>query len=244
MLKVRDLTAGYGQVPVLRGIYFHVSAGEIVCLIGSNGAGKTTTLRTVSGLLAPAKGSILFEGKEIAGRPAEEIVRQGLVHCPEGRQVFGGMTVRDNLLLGSVCIPRERRKALFEERLAWLLELFPRLAERLKQDAGTLSGGEQQMLALARALVSRPRLLMLDEPSLGLAPLVIREIFDTLVKLREEGMTILLVEQNARMALRIADRGYILEVGRIIMDAPARDLLEDEEVRRAYLGKGYREVWE
>jgi branched-chain amino acid transport system ATP-binding protein len=222
-----------------------VSPGEIVTLIGANGAGKSTLLRCIAGLLAPRAGEISFNGAPAQGVPAERIVARGIALVPEGRQIFAAMSVRENLLLGGyVAAHRDgggKGRAPDPDRI---YALFPVLGERREQLAGTLSGGEQQMLAMGRALMTDPRLVMMDEPSMGLAPLVVREIFRTIARLRDEGRTILLVEQNARAALRIADRGYVIETGRIVLEGEAAMLLRDREVQRAYLGKGYTQVWE
>jgi len=245
MLKVRNLEAGYGALKVLRQVSLHVSAGEIVTLIGANGAGKSTLLRALSGLLAPRGGEVLFDGASIRGLPAERVVGLGIALVPEGRQVFAAMSVEENLVLGGYVAARRGRDGEGTARaLDQIYGLFPILRERCAQLAGTLSGGEQQMLAMGRALMTDPRLLMMDEPSMGLAPLVVRDIFRAVQRLREEGRTVLLVEQNARAALRIADRGYVIETGRLVLEGEAGFLLRDREVQRAYLGKGYRDVWE
>ena len=245
MLKVRNLEAGYGPLKVLKQVSLHVSAGEIVTLIGANGAGKSTLLRALSGLLAPGGGEVLFDGKSIRGLPAERVVDLGIALVPEGRQVFAAMSVRENLILGGYVAARRGRDGQGTPRaLEQVYELFPVLRERTEQLAGTLSGGEQQMLAMGRALMTDPRLLMMDEPSMGLAPLIVRDIFRAIQRLRDEGRTVLLVEQNARAALRIADRGYVIETGKLVLEGEAGFLLSDREVQRAYLGKGYREVWE
>ncbi len=237
MLEVRDLKVNYGAIKALHGISLRVNQGEIVTLIGSNGAGKSTTLRTISGLLRPASGDILFEGASIRATPPHEIVRLGLVQSPEGRGVFPNMTVDENLQLGAFVRPASERGAIAADRER-ALGLFPRLRERLKQSAGTLSGGEQQMLAMARALIAKPRLLLLDEPSLGLAPQIVQTIFKIIRDINASGTTILLVEQNANMALRVAHRAYVLEVGRITMEGAAAELAQSDEVRKAYLGHG------
>jgi len=245
MLKVRNLEAGYGPLKVLRQVSLHVSAGEIVTLIGANGAGKSTLLRALAGLLAPRDGDVLFDGKPVRGLPAERVVDLGIALVPEGRQVFAAMSVRENLVLGGYVAARRGRDGEGTSRaLELVYSLFPVLRDRTGQLAGTLSGGEQQMLAMGRALMTDPRLLMMDEPSMGLAPLVVRDIFRAIQRLRDEGRTVLLVEQNARAALRIADRGYVIETGRLVLEGEAGFLLGDREVQRAYLGKGYREVWE
>jgi branched-chain amino acid transport system ATP-binding protein len=232
MLEVSDLHAGYGRVEVLRGVSFHVARGEIVVLIGPNGAGKTTTLKAVAGLLPARQGDIRFEGRQVAGTPAHRLVRDGIALIPEGRMVFPDQTVRDNLLLGAF----GRRGDGIEADIERHFGRFPILREREGQLAGTLSGGEQQMLAIARGLMARPRLLLLDEPSLGLAPRLVREVFGVLPRLREEGLTLLLVEQMALLALGIADRAYVLERGRIVLEGTGQDLLRDPAVARAYLG--------
>ena len=244
MLTVTSADAYYGNVQALKGVSLHVNEGEIVALIGANGAGKTSTLRTISGLLAPQRGSISFRGRAIGGLPPERVVRLGISQVPENRRLFASLTVRDNLLLGAYHLSwREKRSSLTRE-LGQVWELFPVLKERAHQLAGTLSGGEQQMLAIGRALMSRPRLMLLDEPSLGLAPRAVRTIFDAIPRFRERGLTVLLVEQNARAALRIANRAYVLETGRVVMEGSSQDLLDQREVQRAYLGRGYRQVWE
>lgn len=237
MLDVQGLVAGYGKVQVLHELTLTVPKGSLVTLIGSNGAGKTTTLRTISGMIKPEAGRIAFGGRDIAGLPPHQISRLGMAHSPEGRRVFSTLSVLDNLLLGA--FPRltgARARGDVTADLERMFELFPRLRERRDQLAGTLSGGERQMLAIARALMSRPKLLMLDEPSLGLAPLVVRGIFATIRELHAQGVTILLVEQNANLALQYADRGYVLEAGRITISGPASDLASDDRVRQAYLG--------
>jgi branched-chain amino acid transport system ATP-binding protein len=245
MLKVRNLEAGYGPLKVLSQVSLHVSAGEIVTLIGANGAGKSTLLRALSGLLVPHGGEILFDGRSIRGLPAERVVDLGIALVPEGRQVFAAMSVHENLVLGGYVAARRTRDARgTAAALERVFALFPVLRERTEQLAGTLSGGEQQMLAMGRALMTDPRLLMMDEPSMGLAPLIVRDIFRAIQQLRGEGRTVLLVEQNARAALRIADRGYVIETGKLVLEGEAGFLLGDREVQRAYLGKGYREVWE
>ncbi len=233
LLEVRDLRVAYGQIEAVRGISFDVDAGEVVALIGSNGAGKTTTLRTLSGLQQPSAGEVRFDGKRIDGEQAHEIVALGVAHAPEGRRLFPRMTIRENLDLGAY----RRNDGEVEADVAMVYEMFPVLAERRTQTAGTLSGGEQQMLAIGRALMSRPRLLMLDEPSMGLSPLVMATIFSTLADLKARGTTLLLVEQNAQAALGLADHGHVLETGRIVLSGTGADLLQDEGVRKAYLGE-------
>ena len=235
LLEVRDLVTAYGSIEALHGVSFRVEEGEIVALLGANGAGKTTALRTISGLLRPRSGEVRFAGERIDVRPAHEIVRLGLAQVPEGRWIFTLMTVDENLRLGAYAEPRVPQGALDR-----VFALFPRLAERRSQVAGTLSGGEQQMLAMARALMTRPRLLLLDEPSMGLAPVLVRAIFHTVAEINREGTTILLVEQNANAALRLARRAYVLENGRIALEGPGPDLARNEAVRQAYLGVGAR----
>ncbi len=233
LLQLRGVCAHYGPIQALHGISLELREGEIVALIGANGAGKTTTLRTVSGMLPASAGSILFDGEEIAGRPAHRIVAKGLAHAPEGRGIFLNLTVRENLELGAFL--RRDEEAVERDR-EYALGLFPRLRERIDQVAGTLSGGEQQMLAIARALMSAPRLLLLDEPSLGLAPRIVERIFEALVEVNRRGTSLLLVEQNAALALQMADRAYVLETGSIILEGTGKELLASPEVRRAYLG--------
>jgi branched-chain amino acid transport system ATP-binding protein len=235
MLKVENLHVSYGHIEVLKGISFSVEIGEIVALIGSNGAGKTTTLSTISGLLRPTAGKISWKGEQINSAAIENIVASGLAHCPEGRRIFPGLNVRENLLTGTAS--RRFRKAEVEDDLAQVFELFPRLKERIKQGGWSLSGGEQQMLAIGRALMSRPNLLMLDEPSLGLAPIVIEQLFDKILELNKRtGLGVLLVEQNSAMALEIANRAFVLETGTITLSGPAETLAQDPRIREAYLG--------
>jgi branched-chain amino acid transport system ATP-binding protein len=244
MLRVESLSAFYGAIQALRNVSLHVNPGEMVTLLGANGAGKTTLMKVLSGLHPPAKGKVLFQGMSIGGLPAERILRLGMGQVPEGRQIFAPLSVLDNLVLGAyVRYKGEEKKEVLLD-LEAIFELFPILRERKKQRAGTLSGGEQQMLAIGRAMMARPRLLLLDEPSLGLAPLVVSGIFKIIQELRSRSTTILLVEQNAKAALKVADRGYVLETGRIILEGETEDLLNNREVQRAYLGKEYREVWE
>ena len=233
MLKIDNLHVYYGAIHAIKGVSLEVNQGEIVTLIGANGAGKSTTLRTISGLLKPKEGTIAFEGQSIGGVPAHEIVKQGISQVPEGRRIFAEMTVMENLELGA--FTRSDKDGIKAD-LKTVFERFPRLEERKEQLAGTLSGGEQQMLAMGRALMSRPRLLLLDEPSMGLAPLLIREIFSIIVDINKTGTTVLLVEQNANMALSIAHRAYVLETGRITLSGDAKELAASEEVRKAYLG--------
>jgi len=244
MLRVESLSAFYGAIQALWNISIHISSGEIVTLLGANGAGKTTLLKTISGIHPPSKGRLWFSGQNITGLPAEHILRLGVGQVPEGRQIFAPLNVMDNLILGAyVRFKGEEKKDVLKD-LDPIFDLFPILRERAKQRAGTLSGGEQQMLAIGRALMSRPQLLLLDEPSMGLAPIVMSNIFKKVQSLRTRGMTLLLVEQNAKAALKMADRGYVLETGRILMEGEAEDLLNNKEVQRAYLGKEYREIWE
>ena len=232
MLKVEDLHVYYGSIHAIKGISFEVNEGEIVTLIGANGAGKSTTLNTITGLLKPRSGSVTFEEHNIVGVPAHKIVSHGLALCPEGRRVFLQMTVQENLEMGGYTRPAGEIDASLED----VYTRFPRLKERYKQTAGTLSGGEQQMLAMGRALMSKPKLLMLDEPSMGLAPILVEQIFDIIKELHQAGTTILLVEQNAQMALSVADRAYVLETGTVSMSGSAKELLTDERVQKAYLG--------
>lgn len=232
MLKVEDIHVYYGSIYAIKGISFEVNEGEIVTLIGANGAGKSTTLKTVSGMMRPKQGDVVFGGKSLLGVKPHAVVGMGMAHCPEGRRIFQEMTVQENLEMGAYTRPKSEITGSIEH----VYDLFPRLKERYRQVAGTMSGGEQQMLAMGRAMMSKPKLLMLDEPSMGLAPLLVEEIFRIIQDLNKTGTTILLVEQNARMALSIADRGYVLETGNIVTSAPASDLLKDESVKKAYLG--------
>jgi branched-chain amino acid transport system ATP-binding protein len=233
ILRVENLAVNYGAIQALQGISFHVEEGEIVTLIGANGAGKSTTLNTISGLLHAAAGSVYYEGKNLAGVPADEIVKMGIIQVPEGRKIFAPLTVRENLEMGAYT--RSDRDEIAES-MNRVFASFPRLEERLSQLGGTLSGGEQQMLAMGRALMARPKLLLMDEPSMGLAPILVEEIFDIIEKISEQGVSILLVEQNAAMALSVADRAYVLETGRIVLEGPAQQVLEDPDVQKAYLG--------
>ncbi len=233
MLEVRDLNVFFGVIQAIKNVSFDVNQGEVVALIGANGAGKTTTLHTVTGLLPAASGTITLDGKDLGKVPAHKIVSMGMAHVPEGRRVFAQLSVYDNLKLGA--FTRKDKKEI-EESLEMVFEFFPRLKERRNQVAGTLSGGEQQMLAMGRALMSKPRIILMDEPSMGLSPLYVTEIFEIIKKIKSEGTTVLLVEQNANMALQVADRAYVLETGKIIMDGKASDLMNDERVRKAYLG--------
>ncbi|HEV8672929.1 MAG TPA: ABC transporter ATP-binding protein [Methylomirabilota bacterium] len=234
MLQITDLHVYYGEIHALKGATLSVAHGEIVALLGPNGAGKTTTLKTISGLLAPRRGEVLLEGRSLVGVPSHEIVQRGIAHVPEGRKIFNRLTVVENLELGAYV----RSDGAIGEDLEQVFAIFPRLRERRSQVAGTLSGGEQQMLAIGRALMARPRLLLLDEPSMGLAPVLVEQIFETVQGINRQGTPILLVEQNAAMALTIAHRGYVLETGRIVLEGPARGLAENVEIRRAYLGEG------
>jgi branched-chain amino acid transport system ATP-binding protein len=235
MLKVDNLHVSYGHIEVLKGISFSVDIGEIVALIGGNGAGKTTTLSTISGLVRPTSGSIAWKGEHIQNIPVEAIVGSGLAHCPEGRRIFPGLTVLENLMTGTAS--RRYKRSEIDQDLALVFELFPRLKERIKQGGWSLSGGEQQMLAIGRALMSRPNLLMLDEPSLGLAPIVIEQVFDRIVELNKRtGLGVLLVEQNSAMALEIASRAFVLETGTITLSGPSAVLADDPRIREAYLG--------
>ena len=234
MLKVTDLCVNYGVIPALRGISFEVGEKEVVALIGANGAGKTTILHTVTGLIEPASGKIEFLGTDITKTPAHKIVGMGMAHVPEGRRVFPEMTVYENLMMGAFTRKDPAEK---QETLAQVYSHFPRLKERAKQMAGTLSGGEQQMLAMGRALMSRPKILLMDEPSMGLSPILVSEIFQIIEDVSREGTTVLLVEQNAKKALSIADRAYVLETGNITLGGNASDLLHNDEIRKAYLGE-------
>jgi branched-chain amino acid transport system ATP-binding protein len=233
LLRLEDVHAGYGPITALRGLHLTVAPGELVCLIGANGAGKSSTLRAISGLLAPSQGRIVFDGREIQGEAPAGILKSGIAHCPEGRRVFPHMTVEENLAMGAYV--RSDRTAIAAD-VAAVGRHFPILLDRRRQMAGTLSGGEQQMLAIARALMARPRLILFDEPSLGLAPTVVEMTFSIIADIRRRGTTVLMVEQNAYAALRMADRAYVMETGRIVLEGRARDLLDDDHVRRAYLG--------
>jgi branched-chain amino acid transport system ATP-binding protein len=242
MLRLASVTAGYGSVEVLHGVSLHVDRGEIVTIVGANGAGKSTLLNAVAGVVRPAAGRVSFDSAEITAAQPEIVVGTGCVLVPEGRQIFPDLSVQDNLLLGGYLRWRREGRRAAADEIRRVCELFPVLAGRREQRAGTLSGGEQQMVALGRALMARPRLLMLDEPSIGLAPLVVKEIFAVISRLRGSGTTILLVEQNARAALAIADRGYVMETGRIMLEGTAQELSANHDVRRAYLGKEYRRI--
>jgi len=233
MLRVENLAVNYGMINAVRGVNFEVNQGEIVSLIGANGAGKSTILRTISGLIKPASGTLTYEGQNITKTNAQKIVQLGISHVPEGRHVFKGLSVRENLEMGAFL---RKDRANIEEDIQTVYDRFPVLGERQKQDASTLSGGEQQMLAMGRALMSKPKLLLLDEPSMGLAPIFIQEIFNIIQQIQAQGTTVLLIEQNAKMALSIASRGYVLETGKIVLSGTGQELLESDAVQKAYLG--------
>ena len=234
VIEVRNLKKSYGEVQAVKGISFEVNKGEVIALIGANGAGKTTTLHTITGLLSPKEGKVLFEGKDITKIPAHKIVSMGMAHVPEGRRVFAELSVYENLKLGAYT---RKDKNNIEADLKSVYERFPRLAERKNQAAGTLSGGEQQMLAMGRALMSKPSIILMDEPSMGLSPILVNEIFDIIQSISKSGTTVLLVEQNAKKALSIADRAYVLETGKIVLEGKASDLLENDSIKKAYLGE-------
>ena len=234
MLEVKDLEVYYGMIQAIKGISFEVNKGEVIALIGANGAGKTTTLHTITGLLSPKKGSVMFERKDITKIPAHKIVSMGMAHVPEGRRVFADLSVYENLKLGAYT---RKDKENLNKDLESIYESFPRLAERKNQSAGTLSGGEQQMLAMGRALMSKPSIILMDEPSMGLSPILVNEIFDIIESISKSGTTVLLVEQNAKKALSIADRAYVLETGKIVTSGKASELLEDDSIKKAYLGE-------
>ena len=234
MLEVKDLEVYYGMIQAIKGISFEVNKGEVIALIGANGAGKTTTLHTITGLLSPKKGSVMFEGKDITKIPAHKIVSMGMAHVPEGRRVFADLSVYENLKLGAYT---RKDKENLNKDLESIYERFPRLAERKNQSAGTLSGGEQQMLAMGRALMSKPSIILMDEPSMGLSPILVNEIFDIIEAISKSGTTVLLVEQNAKKALSIADRAYVLETGKIVTSGKASELLENDSIKKAYLGE-------
>lgn len=234
MLEIKDVEVFYGVIQAIKGISFEVNEGEVIALIGANGAGKTTTLQTITGLLQPKKGSILFEGKDITKIPAHKIVSLGMAHVPEGRRVFAELTVYENLKMGAYT---RKDKAEIQETLQMVYKRFPRLEERKNQLAGTLSGGEQQMLAMGRALMSHPKIIVMDEPSMGLSPIFVNEIFKIIQDVSKSGTTVLLVEQNAKKALSIADRAYVLETGKIVLEGDAKDLLNNEAIKKAYLGE-------
>ncbi len=234
MLEIKDLCVNYGVIKALKGISFEVNEGEVIALIGANGAGKTTTLHTITGLLSAKSGSIVLDGKDITRTPAHKIVKMGIAHVPEGRRIFQNLTVLDNIRLGA--FTRKDKDSIAED-VEKVYKLFPRLEERKTQIAGTLSGGEQQMLAMGRALMSKPRIVVMDEPSMGLSPILVSEIFDIIESIRKQGTTVLLVEQNAKKALAISDRAYVLETGKIVLSGKASDLINDESVKKAYLGE-------
>ena len=234
MLEVKDLEVYYGMIQAIKGISFEVNQGEVIALIGANGAGKTTTLHTITGLLSPKKGSVLFEGQDITKVPAHKIVSMGMAHVPEGRRVFSQLSVYENLKLGAYT---RKDRSNIDKELQSIYERFPRLAERKNQLAGTLSGGEQQMLAMGRALMSKPSIVLMDEPSMGLPPILVNEIFDIIESISKSGTTVLLVEQNAKKALSIADRAYVLETGKVVLEGNAKDLLENDSIKKAYLGE-------
>ena len=234
MLEVKDLEVYYGMIQAIKGISFEVNQGEVIALIGANGAGKTTTLHTITGLLSPKKGSVLFEGQDITKVPAHKIVSMGMAHVPEGRRVFSQLSVYENLKLGAYT---RKDRSNIDRELQSIYERFPRLAERKNQLAGTLSGGEQQMLAMGRALMSKPSIVLMDEPSMGLSPILVNEIFDIIESISKSGTTVLLVEQNAKKALSIADRAYVLETGKVVLEGDAKDLLENDSIKKAYLGE-------
>ena len=234
MLEVKDLEVYYGVIQAIKGVSFEVNQGEVIALIGANGACKTTILHTVTGLLSPKKGQVFFEGKDITKVPAHKIVSMGMAHVPEGRRVFAELSVYENLKMGAYT---RKDKSEIEESLENVYRRFPRLEERKNQMAGTLSGGEQQMLAMGRALMSKPKIILMDEPSMGLSPILVNEIFDIIQAVSESGTTVLLVEQNAKKALAIADRAYVLETGNIVLEGKAKDLLEDDSIKKAYLGE-------
>ncbi|AXX92484.1 ABC transporter ATP-binding protein [Malaciobacter molluscorum LMG 25693] len=232
LLDVRDLHVSYGAIAAIKGISLKVKKGEVVTILGANGAGKTTTLKTISGLLKPKQGNIIFDKNDITNTPAHDIVSLGMSHSPEGRRVFGTLTVEENLMMGAYTL-----KSHDKETLEWIYDILPRLKERKKQLSGTLSGGEQQMLAIGRAIMSKPKLLILDEPSLGLAPILVKSIFKAIKEIAQTGMTVLIVEQNAKAALKLANRGYVLEVGKITHEGTSEELLNSEAIQEAYLGK-------
>lgn len=234
MLEVKDLEVYYGMIQAIKGVSFHVNEGEVIALIGANGAGKTTILHTISGLIAPKSGTVTFEGKDLSKLPGHKIVSMGMAHVPEGRRVFSQLTVLQNLKMGAYT---RKDKTEIENTLATVFQRFPRLEERQNQLSGTLSGGEQQMLAMGRALMSHPKIILMDEPSMGLSPIFVNEIFDIIQEVSKSGTTVLLVEQNAKKALSIADRAYVLETGNIVLEGNATDLLNDDSIKKAYLGE-------
>lgn len=234
MLEIKDIEVFYGMIQAIKGVSFEVNEGEVIALIGANGAGKTTILHTITGLLSPKKGSVIFEGKDITKVPAHKIVSLGMAHVPEGRRVFAELTVYENLKMGAYT---RKDKNETEQTLEMVYKRFPRLEERKNQLAGTLSGGEQQMLAMGRALMSHPKIIVMDEPSMGLSPILVNQIFDIIEEVSKSGTTVLLVEQNAKKALSIADRAYVLETGKIVLDGDAKELLNDDSIKKAYLGE-------
>ncbi len=242
MIKIRNLYSGYDNLTVLKGVSLHVNPGEIVTIIGGNGSGKSTLLRTIAGIIKVQEGEIFFRDASIGGKEVEKIVAEGCSLVPEGRMIFNTMTVKENLLIGAYTQLRKNKNFNIANELSTIYSMFPRLLEREHQLGGTLSGGEQQMLAIGRALMAKPRLVMLDEPSMGLAPIIVKNIFAEIRKLRDAGNTILLVEQNARAALKIADRGYVIETGQIVLEGTAEELLNNNDVQRAYLGKDYKNI--
>ena len=244
MLRITNLVSALGRVEILKGVSLHVQEGEIVTLIGGNGAGKSTLLNTIAGLVPVRAGQVLFQGVDIARLSPARIVRLGISLVPEGRQLFAPLSVADNLILGAYHYASRATKPEIEARLERVWDLFPILRGCAQQLAGTLSGGQQQMVSIARALMANPKLLLLDEPSMGLAPMIVEEIFQTIDRLRQQNITVLLVEQNARLALDLANRGYVVETGQIVMEGECQDLRRNREIERAYLGKGYREIWE
>jgi branched-chain amino acid transport system ATP-binding protein len=244
VLRITNLFSMIGRVEILKGVSLHVEENEIVTLLGANGAGKSTIINTIAGLIPAHDGSITFQGEAIAALSPMKIVKKGIALVPEGRLLFASLPVLDNLQLGAYTRYSKARQAEYDDNLHKVMELFPILRERKNQLAGTLSGGEQQMLAIARALMSSPKMILLDEPSMGLAPLIVEEIFSTIDKLRKQNLTVILVEQNARMALELADRGYVIETGQVVMEGDSEDLRQNKEIERAYLGKAYTEIWE
>ena len=234
MLEIKDIEVYYGMIQAIKGISFEVKEGEVIALIGANGAGKTTILHTITGLLSPKRGSVLFEGQDITKIPAHKIVSLGMAHVPEGRRVFADLTVYENLKMGAYT---RKDKAEIDETIAMVYKRFPRLEERKNQLAGTLSGGEQQMLAMGRALMSHPKIILMDEPSMGLSPILVNQIFDIIEEVSKSGTTVLLVEQNAKKALSIADRAYVLETGKIVLEGDAKALMDDDSIKKAYLGE-------
>jgi branched-chain amino acid transport system ATP-binding protein len=242
MLRIRNLESGYGRLRILKSISMHINPGEIVTIIGGNGAGKSTLLKTISGLINPMAGEIFFKNKNISKAAPENIVKQGCLHVPEGRQVFFSQTIEENLMLGAFTRFNLKNKINIINDLKDIYFSFPRLKERKNQLAGTLSGGEQQMLAIGRALMAKPDLIMFDEPSMGLAPIIVKNIFDIILDLKKKGKTILLVEQNAKASLKIADRAYVLETGNIVLEGDSEELSNNQDIQRAYLGKDYREI--